>query len=111
MRTVTFLLVAAVLVLGSCNKDVETPQCVLDMIEAFESDSVGNVPDKIERCIYKREIVYYISAPCCDQYSVVMDENCNSICSPDGGFTGDGDGECSNFFDKRRKVEVIWEAP
>ncbi len=41
--------------------------------------------------------------------STLYNENCNVICSPDGGLTGSGDGQCSDFFDTRTDEKLIWE--
>jgi hypothetical protein len=37
-----------------------------------------------------------------------MDESCSIICSPDGGFSGKGDGNCIDFFEKRTNGKLIW---
>ena len=60
------------------------------------------------RCIYKNQIVYYHPPlGCCDMQSVLYDELGNLICSPDGGFTGQGDGRCRDFFEERKNCEAI----
>lgn len=59
------------------------------------------------RCIYKNQIVYYLPPRCCDIPSVLYNEPGNIICSPDGGFTGRGDGRCQDFFEERKNCEAI----
>ena len=41
--------------------------------------------------------------------STLYDENCNKICSPDGGIAGNGDGLCPDFFTNRTNERLIWE--
>jgi hypothetical protein len=42
-------------------------------------------------------------------YSVLYDSSGNIICAPDGGFTGKGDGKCTDFFSGRAKELLIWK--
>lgn len=39
----------------------------------------------------------------------MLDASCNVICAPGGGFTGQGDGKCPDFFDVAVKKQVIWK--
>ncbi len=77
-------------------------------IEQKEAEKVANPPSRIEKYIYKGKTVYYFPPECCDQYSQLLDENGNKICSPDGGMAGDGDGKCRDFFELRTDREVVW---
>jgi hypothetical protein len=70
---------------------------------------VRNPPGSIWRYEYNGKTVYYIPAYCCDMQSELFDGNCNKICSPDGGFTGKGDGKCSDFFTNRKNEKLIWK--
>lgn len=86
-----------------------TPACVLDLAETMAAAPVENPPSSITEYEYNGEPVYYIPAACCDQASTVLDASCNVICAPDGGFTGQGDGKCPDFFDVAVKKQVIWK--
>jgi hypothetical protein len=33
------------------------------------------------------------------------------ICHADGGFSGAGDGRCSDFFSARKNEKIIWRDP
>jgi hypothetical protein len=57
---------------------------------------------------YKGTDVYYIPADCCDQLNPLYDEFGNKICSPDGGFTGKGDGRCPDFDRASQSPTIIW---
>jgi hypothetical protein len=48
--------------------------------------------------------------PCCDFFSEVYDEHCKFLGSPDGGFTGKGDGKLPDFFEEAKNEKLIWEA-
>ncbi|MDQ8053423.1 MAG: hypothetical protein REI78_10375 [Pedobacter sp.] len=110
------IIVVLLLVLQAqtCKKDdpiEEVPTCILDKIEQMKKDNVANPPASVWQYEYNGKIVYYVPAKCCDIPSVLYDGNCNVICSPDGGFTGAGDGKCADFFKKRTNEKLIWKDP
>lgn len=99
-------------IIASCNnEDIPkgTPDCILTKIDQIKAEGVWNPPAKIYRYQYQGKTVYYIPSRCCDIPSVLLDENCNLICSPDGGLSGAGDGKCSDFFKERSDEKLIWE--
>jgi hypothetical protein len=85
------------------------PVCVENKIIDIADKPVWNPPAKIYSYQFKGQTVYYFSSRCCDIPSMLYDENCNFICSPDGGLTGSGDGQCSDFFSLRTNEKLIWE--
>jgi len=96
----------------SCEKiDVpaDTPGCIKAMIRDIKSDEVRNPPASVWKYDYNGQTVYYIPPYCCDIPSQLYDSECNLICSPDGGFTGAGDGKCTDFFSKRSNGSLIWQ--
>ena len=46
------------------------------------------------RCDLDGKVVYHVDMPCCDQFNPLYDAYWNYICSPDGGFSGRGAGDC-----------------
>ncbi|MEZ5046980.1 MAG: hypothetical protein R2831_08305 [Chitinophagaceae bacterium] len=97
--------------LFSCTKvDVpaNTPSCIKKQIIKIAKHKVYNPPAKVYRLTYKDYTYYYISSDCCDQYSFICDKDCNTICAPDGGLTGQGDGNCPSFIDSMQST-LIWE--
>ena len=60
---------------------------------------------------YDGQLVYFESAPCCDQYSVLYDPRGRVLCNPDGGLTGRGDGKCTDFDKKKTKETLVWQDP
>lgn len=64
----------------------------------------------ITQYYYKGQVVYFAPEPdnCDDCTSSVYNANGTLICSPDGGFTGIGDGKCPDFLAKRSDEKIIW---
>lgn len=91
------------------NKTDTIPACIQQKIDEIKSQKVTNPPISIYQYTYNKQTVYYITAPCCDIPSTLYDKNCNKICAPDGGFTGKGDGKCTDFFDTRTDKKLIWK--
>ena len=112
MKKVLYLFLTTVLIISGCNdEDIhkDVPNCIEDKIEEIKQQAVWNPPAKIYQYQYKGLTVYYIPPRCCDIMSTLYDENCNKICSPDGGITGNGDGLCPDFFTGRTNEKLIWE--
>jgi hypothetical protein len=65
----------------------------------------------IWRVVYKNEDMYLFVSPCCDQYNNLYDRSGTMICSPTGGLTGRGDGNCSDAISPTTTVKVIWPQP
>ena len=110
----SFLLVSLLIMItlyscNSLNAQQETSNCIQDKVEAFKKLSVANPPIGIYQYYYNGDLVHYVSSPCCDQYTTLYDENCNIICHPSGGITGNGDSKCPDFFEKRTNEKVIWQ--
>jgi len=107
------VILAIFLLLAGCSSGTqsENPLWVDRMIRDFESEPVGNPPQSIWRYEYQGQIVYYVPPQCCDQFSSLYDAAGDSICSPDGGLTGSGDGRCPDFFSERTGETLIWEDP
>lgn len=93
---------------SQCNEP-ETPDWVENLIEELKNQDPGNPPYSIWQYQYKNQIVYYLPAQCCDQFSSLFDKNGKIICAPDGGFSGGGDGKCPDFFDERTNEKLIWK--
>lgn len=105
MKNIFILLSLFILNASACKlqKDVEknaetVPECIQEMITEISSQKVANPPIHIYRYTYNGQTVYYMTSKCCDIPSNLYDENCNRICSPDGGITGKGDMKCLDFF-------------
>lgn len=101
----------SIVVLTSCEKDnisTNLPSCIETKIKEIKNKAIANPPTEVWRWDVKDEIYYYITSDCCDQFNILYDKHCQIICSPDGGFTGAGDGNCPEFEGEIRKV-LVWE--
>jgi hypothetical protein len=49
-----------------------------------------------------------VTAPCCDFFTDVYDENCNIIGHPDGGITAKGDMNMMDFNTLKTNEKLIW---
>jgi hypothetical protein len=87
------------------------PDWIDRLIVRFQTEPVGNPPRSIYRYEYKGQIVYYVPAQCCDQFSTLYDSQGHVLCAPDGGITGKGDDTCPDFGTERKNEQLIWLDP
>ena len=80
-------------------------------IKAVLGERKRNPITRILRYSYGGQTVYYVSAPCCDQYSEVLDAKGKRVCQPDGGITGKGDGKCPDFDKNKTNEKLVWQDP
>jgi hypothetical protein len=94
----------------SCQNDpvsFDAPSCVHDFINQLQTEPVRNPPASVWRYLYNGKTVYYIPPTCCDVPSVLLDDACTILCSPDGGISGDG--RRPDFIKTRQNEELIWK--
>lgn len=110
MKTIIVLMFVSMLLACGCSQSTQlhNPVWVDELIAKFQSDPVGYPPQSIYRYEYNGQTVYYVPPQCCDQYSTLYDINGNIICAPDGGLTGNGDGQCPDFFYESADGILIW---
>ena len=87
----------------------ENPDWIKGSITKYQNEPVGNPPQSIWQYEYKGQVVYYVPAQCCDQFSTLYDSKGKVLCALDGGFTGTGDGHCTDFFQQRKNERLIWK--
>jgi hypothetical protein len=111
MKISKFVLFCLWLFTISCSQSTDpgNPNWVDNLIMNFKSQPVGNPPQSIFKYEYKNQIVYFVPAQCCDQFSTLYDKNGTVICLPDGGISGTGDGKCPDFFTERKNEKLIWK--
>ncbi|WP_222840640.1 DUF6970 domain-containing protein [Hymenobacter puniceus] len=80
-------------------------------IEAHLAENKQNPPIQVFRYRYKGAVVYYETSPCCDQYTNLYDQKGKLICHPDGGLTGRGDGNCTDFNKNKTEEKLVWQDP
>lgn len=89
-------------------KDSLKPTCLQTLIEKFSKEEKQEPRRSIYSYTYKGKTVYYVTAPCCDFFTDVYDENCNLIGHPDGGITGKGDMNMMDFNSLKTNEKLIW---
>ncbi len=87
------------------------PAWVRELIRGFQAAPVGNPPQSIWKSQFGLQTTYYVPPQCCDQFGILYDAAGTILCSPDGGFSGGGDGRCPDYFQRRTNVELVWKDP
>jgi hypothetical protein len=86
------------------------PPWLLELIARQEAEPVANPPAFIARREHTSGIYYFLPSRCCDIWSELYDAEGALVCHPDGGITGDGDGNCPALGDLLRE-EIVWRDP
>ena len=97
------ILIALLACVGACKEPI--PDFVQEMID---SPPMGEVVE-VWRYRFKGETVYYFPPLPYDIPSVLINAKGETICSPDGGLAGSGDGKCPAFFSERRGGRLVWK--
>lgn len=87
------------------------PSCMQQIIDAALKEEPSTAIRQIDEYLYKEKTVYLVIAPCCDQYNMLYDTDCQPLCAPSGGFTGRGDGNCADFSNAAKHIKLIWKQP
>jgi len=90
------------------NKNV-LPVCVQHKIDSIKAEPKWNPPAEVNEYVYNKRHVFLFTSNCCDQFIVLLGGSCNYICAPSGGYTGKGDGKCSDFYEKAKHVKLVWK--
>ena len=97
-----------ILACGDDDLPSDTPACISDVVAELEAEPVRNPPSSITEYVIDGDRYYYIPSYCCDAYSELLDDECETVCNPDGGFDGKGSGKCPDL-DAATSTRVIWE--
>lgn len=85
------------------------PACLQKAFDSYAAKrGKSDPPATITRWNYNGKTVWGIPAPCCDQFNVVVDDSCKTVCAPSGGITGRGDGKCPDFQSKATGETQVW---
>lgn len=110
-KSIFTLLFLCIVSLTSCENTetiIDYPSCIDAKIDALKKVTVQNPPAEVWKWEVDHNVYYYITSDCCDQYNYLHNENCEIVCAPDGGFTGNGDGNCPEFNGEIVKT-LIWK--
>ena len=92
----------------SANTD-KIPVCIQAKIDSITKLPTFNPPAEVTEYLYNEKRVFLFTADCCDFFNSVYDENCQYVCAPTGGITGQGDLKCKDFAKNANLVKVIWK--
>lgn len=123
MKYLLLLLLTPALMSETCKKkaveDKETlpdvqnsaiiPACIQNRIDSIKKEPKWNPPAEVNEYLYNGKAVYLFSSPCCDFYNTLYGSDCNYICAPSGGFSGNGDGKCMDFKSAAKHVRLVWK--
>lgn len=110
MKYIVFVLIVPFLAETTCTKTKPAiPVCIQQKIEQIKAQPKWNPPAEVDEYSYNGQRVYLFSSNCCDQYNPLYDENCTFLCAPSGGYTGRGDGKCSDFNEKAKHIRLVWK--
>jgi hypothetical protein len=111
MRFIIVLLIPLVLSGSRCTKNrIEgIPTCVQKKINEIKAQPKWNPPATVTEYLYNGKKVYLFTSDCCDQYITLYDSDCTYLCAPSGGFTGQGDGKCKDFYTTATLLREVWK--
>ena len=111
MKYVLLMISAGILLSAQCKKEVDAaiPVCIQQKIDSIKGQPKWNPPAEVKEYRYNGKRVFLFSADCCDQYNLLVDAGCNLLCAPSGGFTGKGDGACTDFNEKAVFIREVWK--
>jgi hypothetical protein len=107
----TLILIGILVLSSNCTDsgiDTDAPKCIDTKIKEIMMNDVTNPPTQVWKWVDDSNTYYYITSDCCDQYNYLYTINCEIVCAPDGGITGNGDGNCPEFTSEIKKT-LIWE--
>lgn len=84
------------------------PTCLDTKIKQMKSDPRQSPPQSVTQYDYKGKTVFYVVMPCCDQFNIVYDAECNYLGAPDGGITGKGDRKLLDFSESATNPKVVY---
>lgn len=103
-----FLYVSLLMSCDNSQTESTLPACIQEKITEIKNESVRNPPAQVWEWKDAGKVYYYITSDCCDQLNFLFDSNCSIVCSPDGGFTGTGNGDCPEFT-KSIEKKLLWK--
>ncbi|WP_019946375.1 DUF6970 domain-containing protein [Hymenobacter aerophilus] len=87
------------------------PAWLENKIQAHFQARKANPPIRIYSYQYNGGSVYYETSGGGDQFSNLYAADGRLLCHPDGGLTGKGDGQCTDFMKVRTEEKLIWQDP
>jgi len=85
------------------------PVWLQERVASYATSALGSVPDEVWQFEYRGKTVYYIPAPCCDQFDSLFAADGTYLCAPSGGYSGYGDQRCSDALLKPKEMTRVWQ--
>ena len=106
MKTAWLILFLMVLVTGCAEGDFTAPHYSSCLNKLIKNED----PEEIWRYQMEGKDVYLVIPACCDRFIKLFNPDCQLICSPSGGFSGNGDGLCLDFYKNASAKELVWSS-
>ncbi|MDO8311776.1 MAG: hypothetical protein Q7T25_07535 [Sideroxyarcus sp.] len=87
------------------------PAWLQTRVATFEKSPLDSAPDGVWQFEYRGQQVYYIPAPCCDQFDRLYAADGAYLCAPGGGYLGVGDQRCPDAIPKSGQMKRVWSYP
>ena len=101
--------IAILSTLNSC-EDNTNLSCIDTKINEIKQTEVTNPLTEVWKWVVDGKTYYYLTSECCDQFNFLYNENCELVCAPDGGISGNGDRSCPEFIGVIEKT-LFWKDP
>jgi hypothetical protein len=114
MKPLNIIIATLILAFSNCQTsdvEIETPECMDQLIQEFENDvNFCETGKSVYRYVFQNQFVYVFNPGDCgaDMMSNVYDEECNLICSL-GGIAGIILCNDENFSQGATDETLIWE--
>ena len=89
----------------------DAPAGLRSLIARLQTEPAQTPARSILRLEWQGRTLYYVPAPCCDQYNELYDAQGQRLCAPDGGFSGRGDQRCPEIVVDRDRLQPVWTDP
>jgi len=87
----------------------KTPVCIQAKIDSIKKLPRFNPPAEVTEYLYNEKRVFLFTSDCCDFFNAVYGENCEYVCAPSGGISGQGDFKCKDFTKNAKLVKLVWK--
>ncbi len=87
------------------------PAWLQKQVAKYEASPLNSQPSRVWQFEYRGKTVYYIPAPCCDQFDSLYDADGTYLCAPSGGYLGSGDQHCPDALPESKKRKRVWIDP
>lgn len=110
LKSSSILLLGVVMAACVCGEeplDDAVPLCVKQKITQLENEPKRSPAASITMIVTRNKTYFYTPPYCCDFFGELYDDQCNLVCNPDGGISGNGNGNCPDYTVLEERV--IWE--